>query len=146
MSTEIRKSFLSFWHFLIFLASLSWSDKSFLQSFYLFIYIFTVLDLRCCAGFSLVVESGGYSRCSAWVSHCGDFSGCGAQAVGYGGFRSCNSWALEHTLSVVVAHGLSCSVACGIFPDQGSNSCLLHRQVGSLPLNYQGSPMINHFN
>ena len=25
--------------------------------------------------------------------------------------------------SVVVAHGLSCSAACGIFPDQGSNPC-----------------------
>ena len=33
--------------------------------------------------------------------------------------------------SVVVAHGLSCSAACGIFPDQGSNPCLLHWQVDS---------------
>ena len=28
--------------------------------------------------------------------------------------------------SVVVAHGPSCSVACEIFPDQGSNLCPLH--------------------
>ena len=28
--------------------------------------------------------------------------------------------------SVVVAHGPSCSTACGIFPDQGSNPCPLH--------------------
>ena len=28
--------------------------------------------------------------------------------------------------SVVVAHGPSCSAACGIFPDQGSNPCPLH--------------------
>ncbi|KAJ8796454.1 hypothetical protein J1605_017924 [Eschrichtius robustus] len=28
--------------------------------------------------------------------------------------------------SVVVAHGPSCSVTCGIFPDQGSNPCPLH--------------------
>ena len=28
--------------------------------------------------------------------------------------------------SVVVAHGLSCPAACGIFPDQGSNLCPLH--------------------
>ena len=28
--------------------------------------------------------------------------------------------------SVVVAHGPSCSVACGIFPDQGSNPCPQH--------------------
>ena len=34
----------------------------------------------------------------------------------------------------------SCSEACGIFPDQGSNPCLLHWEVGSLPLNHQGSP------
>ena len=28
--------------------------------------------------------------------------------------------------SVTVAHGPSCSAACGIFPDQGSNPCPLH--------------------
>ena len=28
--------------------------------------------------------------------------------------------------SVIVAHGPSCSVACGILPDQGSNPCPLH--------------------
>ena len=33
--------------------------------------------------------------------------------------------------SVVVAHGLSCSAACGIFPDQGSNPCPLHWQADS---------------
>ena len=40
------------------------------------------------------------------------------------------SLALGHSGSVVVAHGLSCPAACGIFPDQGSNSCPLHWQVG----------------
>ena len=38
-----------------------------------------------------------------------------------------------------MAHGLSCSTAHGIFPDQGSNPCLLHWQVNSLPLSSQGS-------
>ena len=33
--------------------------------------------------------------------------------------------------SVVAVHGLSCSAACGIFPDQGSNPCPLHWQVDS---------------
>ena len=33
--------------------------------------------------------------------------------------------------SVVVAHGLSCSAACRIFPDQGSNPCPLHWQADS---------------
>ena len=28
-----------------------------------------------------------------------------------------------------MAHGLSCSMACGIFPDQGSNPCPLHWQA-----------------
>ena len=28
--------------------------------------------------------------------------------------------------SVIVAHRPSCSVACGILPDQGSNPCPLH--------------------
>ena len=39
-----------------------------------------------------------------------------------------------------MAHGFSCPAACGIFPDQGSNSCLLHWQADSLPLSHQGSP------
>ena len=38
-----------------------------------------------------------------------------------------------------MAHGLSCSEACGIFPDQGLNPRLLHWQAGSFPLSYQGS-------
>ena len=32
------------------------------------------------------------------------------------------------------------SVACGIFPDQGSNPCPLHWQADSQPLHHQGSP------
>ena len=43
------------------------------------------------------------------------------------------------TDSIVVAHGPSCSAACGTFPEQGSNTCLLHCQVDSLPLSHQGS-------
>ena len=37
----------------------------------------------------------------------------------------------RHGASLVVAHGLSCSVACRIFPDQGSNPCPQHWQVDS---------------
>ena len=43
--------------------------------------------------------------------------------------------------SVVVAHGLSCPVACGIFLDQRLNLRLLHWPVGSLLLSHQGSPV-----
>ena len=46
----------------------------------------------------------------------------------------------RRTGSVVVAHGSSCSAACGIFPDQGSNPCPLHWQADSQPLRHQESP------
>ena len=50
----------------------------------------------------------------------------------------------EHRLQTrklsIVAHGPSRSAACGIFPDQGSNPCPLHRQADSQPLHHQGSP------
>ena len=38
---------------------------------------------------------------------------------------------LQSTSSVVVVNRLSCSAACGIFPGQGWNLCLLHWQVDS---------------
>ena len=34
-------------------------------------------------------------------------------------------------VAAVVAHGLSCPVYCGIFPDQGLNPSLLHWQADS---------------
>ena len=46
----------------------------------------------------------------------------------------------RRTGSVIVAHGPSCSVACGIFPDQGLNPCPLHWQADSQPLRHEGSP------
>ena len=48
-------------------------------------------------------------------------------------------WAFSTCSSVVMAQGLSCSVACRIFPDQGSNLCPLYWQADSLPLDHQGS-------
>ena len=57
-----------------------------------------------------------------------------ASLVGSTGYR--------HASSVVVAHGPSCSAACGIFPDQGSNPCPLHWQADSQPLHHQGSPIL----
>ena len=44
------------------------------------------------------------------------------------------------TGSLIMAHGLSCSRAHGIFPDLGSNLCLLHWQADSFPLSFEGSP------
>ena len=58
------------------------------------------------AGFSLVAASGRYSSLK-----CAGFS--------LGGFSCCRARALGARASGVVAHGLSCSLACGIFPGPG---------------------------
>ena len=44
------------------------------------------------------------------------------------------SYAASGGYSPVVVHGCSCSMSCGIFPDQGSDLRLLHWQADSLPL------------
>ena len=46
---------------------------------------------------------------------------------------------LQSTGSVIVAQELSCSLAPGIFPEEGSNPCLLHWQGDSLSLSHLGS-------
>ena len=46
----------------------------------------------------------------------------------------CGARALGRRMGLVVAaHGFSCLTACGIFPDQGSNLCLLLWQADSYP-------------
>ena len=97
----------------------------------LFISLFlAVLGLHCREGFSLVAASGGYSQvgrhgllavAASLVEH--RLWSTRASAVVACGLRSCSSQAPEHRL-VVAAPGLSCSVACGIFLDQGLNLCL----------------------
>ena len=101
--------------------------------FILFIYFWLHWVFVAAHGLSLVVASGDYS--SLW---CTGFSlrwllllwSTGSRCVG---FSTCGTWAQQLWLagSVVVAHGLSCSAACGIFPDQGSNPCPLHWQGDS---------------
>ena len=82
-------------------------------------FFLTVLGFHCSAwAFSGCSKQGLLSSWDVWASLCSGFSCCRAQALGV-------------QASVVVAHGLSCSVACGIFPDQGSNLCPLHWQVDS---------------
>ena len=60
------------------------------------------------------------------------FSSCGERGplfiVVRGPLTVAASLVVEHRRagSVVVAHGPSCSAACVIFPDQGSNPCPLH--------------------
>ena len=100
----------------------------FLREGYLFIYLFRLcwvfVSVR---GLSLVAASGGHSS-----SRCADLSLSRPLLLRSTGSRRAGS--------VVVAHGPNCSVACGIFPDQGSNSCPLHWQAESQPLRHQGSP------
>ena len=95
----------------------------FIHFLYEFIYLFIFIFWLCWVfvsvrGLSLVAASGGHSS-----SRCAGLS---------------LSWPLllRSTVSrpagsVVVAHGLSRSVACGIFPDQGSNPCPLHCKADS---------------
>ena len=90
------------------------------------------LGLGCCKGFSLVVESGGFSRAPV-----GGLLLC-SKAPGCTGFSSCGSPALELRLSSYM-RGLRRSAACGTFLHQGSNPHLLRGQADSLPLSHQGS-------
>ena len=78
-------------------------------------------------GLSPVVASGGHSS-----SRCAGLSLLRPLLLRSTGSRRAGS--------VAVAHGSSCSAACGIFPDQGSNLCPLHQQADSQPLRHQGSP------
>ena len=113
---------------------------------YLFYLFLAVLGLHCCVQAfsscgewgllfvvvckllvvaSLVAEHGLQVHGLQQLQHAGSVVvACGLQSAG----------------SVVVAHRFSFSVACGIFPDQGSNPCPLHWQADSYPLRRQGSP------
>ena len=82
--------------------------------FYIYYYFFWLcwvfISVR---GLSLVVASGDHSS-----SQCVDLSLSRPLLLRSTGSRCAGS--------VIVAHGPSCSAACGIFPDQGSNLCPLH--------------------
>ena len=95
---------------------------------YLFIYLWLCWVFVSVRGLSLVVASGGHSS-----SRCTGLSLSRPLLLRSTGSRRAGS--------VIVAHGLSCSAACGIFPDQGSNPCPLHWQADSQPLRHQGSPL-----
>ena len=117
-----------------------------LLQLYSFILFLAVRGLRCCVGFSLPEATGGYSLVvvhgllitlvSLVAEH--GLSGVWALVAVAHGLTSCGSWALEYRLN-------SCGVQSKLlhsswdFPEQGSNLCLLHWWVDSLPLSHPGS-------
>ena len=94
-----KAHFLSFFFFLIIIC--------------FFIYLWLCWVFVSVRGLSLVVASGGHSS-----SRCAGLLLSQPLLLWSTGSRRAGS--------VVVAHGPSCSAACGIFPDQGLNPCPLH--------------------
>ena len=110
-------------------------DQQYKFFFFGFFFCFTLFFIFGCVGSSFLCEgflqlwqAGATLHRGARAFHCRGLSlrGTGSRRAG----------------SAVVAHGLSCCAACGIFPDQGSNPCPLHWQADSQPLRHQGSPAI----
>ena len=106
----------------------------FLKKIYLFL---AVLGLCCCTrafsscgerGLRFVVVWGLLIAVASLVEH--GLQACGLQQLWHAG-SVVVARGLQNTGSVIVAHGPSCSAACGIFPDQSSNSSPLHWQADS---------------
>ena len=110
----------------------SWVYITLTLFFFLYLFICLFIYLWLCwvfvsvRGLSPVVASGGHSS-----SRCAGLSPSRPLLLRSTGSRCAGS--------VIVAHGPSCSMACGILPDQGSNPCPLHWQADSQPLRHQGS-------
>ena len=104
----------------------------FLIFIYLFIYLWLCWVFVSVLGLSPVVASGGHSS-----SRCTGLSLLRPLLLRSTGSRRAGS--------VIVAHGPSCSAACGILPDQGSNPGPLHWQADSQPLHHQGSPWVDFY-
>ena len=130
----ISLSLLFFFFIYIFFFRLAISFSFFFLKKFTFLFIDWLIDWLLCwvfvsvRGLSLVVASGDHSS-----SRCTGLSPSRPLPLRSTGSRRAGS--------VTVAHGPSCSVSCGIFPDQGSNPCPLHRQADSQPLRHQGSPV-----
>ena len=135
-----KKPALSLIYISIFFLFINLRCLVFFNSNLLFIYLFIFIFIFVCVGSSFLCEGFLQLRQAGATLH----RGVRASSL---------SWPLllritgsRRTGSVVVAHGLSCSAACGIFPDQGSNPCPLHQQADSQPLRHQGSPIFLFFN
>ena len=99
-----------------FLKGYGWGRR--MLFFFKFIYLWLCWVFVSVRGLSLVAASGGHSS-----SQCTGLSLSRPLLLRSTGSRRAGS--------VIVAHGPSCSAACGIFPDQDSNPCPLHWQADS---------------
>ena len=98
-----------------------WTAKRFPEHsfcFYLCVHFQLPWVFAAAHRFSLAAVRGLLSSCGVQASHCRGLSGCGVQAPGT-------------QASVVAARGPSCSTACEILPDRGSNPRPLHWQTDS---------------
>ena len=112
------------WH-VVWVLKMCWTNKWTCHPIFIAFFFFIDLFIFGCVGSSLLRTgflqlqwAGATLRCGARTSHCGGFSCCGARALGV--------WAsvvvargLQSAGLAVVAHGPSCSAACGILPGQG---------------------------
>ena len=97
-------------------------QRCLLYFFRVICFFLAVLSLRCWPHFSRVAVGGLLTGAASLVA---ESTGLGIRA------------------SVAVTHGPSCSVACGIFPGQGSNLWPPNWQADPQPLAHQGrSPRV----
>ena len=112
--------------------SITWSTVGCFVTYSFILFFLAASKSLLLCGLSLFVLSRGYSL-----------------VVVHGLLIVVASPVAEHRLlgawtSVIMAHRLCCSEACGIFRDWGWNPCPLHWQVDSYPLDHQGSPGFIH--
>ena len=93
----------------------------FIYLFLLIVVVVVALGCHCCQWAFSSRGEWATLRCRARTSHCCSFSCCRARAR-------------RHTGLAAVIHELSCPVASGIFPNQGSNLCPLLPESRPCPL------------
>ena len=122
-SVHFLNCVVCFWNWVVWAVCIFWElSPCHTQLFfkkYVCIYFWLCCIFTAEHGLSLAGVSGGHSL----VAMCRLLTEVASLVVEH---RLSGSWA-----SAVLGHGLSCIMACGIFQDQGLNSCSLHWQVDS---------------
>ena len=116
------------------LPSVPHSPESHLKTRIFFLILFIYLFIFGCVGSSFLCEA------FLLLRRAGGYSSLRCAGVSLSRPLLLRSTGSRRAGSVVVSHGPSCSAACGILPDQGSNPCPVHWQADSQPLRHQGSP------